>query len=364
MDGDRTALHFDFDNFNASSNLYLSGPGPTLQANSFSEAQIPDLCLPSSISLDQFVGIETDLSPQNHPGTSSAGQRSYPGHQDQATEHHSVLDAPYSVTYPHVVAPSLLDETPVLPPQLELLTRPSQLFDFPDLLLASESDIDTDPSTQRLTDDIQEAQTSFRKPSWTAASVAATSAPQHLLPGSQIQPYQTGSFPQTPETLVLIEQSNINGVPNIPGSNDHSSVQTESATTPSSPTFSTSATSGSIQCTWASCNKTFLTRSEYNHHSKNHTKPFQCASCSARHATKRQLDRHINEKHKTTEKYFCTVSACKRSLARNGKPFPRDDGCRKHMRRVHRMTEEQVKECGMDERTRMIRLGRKVRGRV
>ena len=34
------------------------------------------------------------------------------------------------------------------------------------------------------------------------------------------------------------------------------------------------------------------------------------------------------------------------------------------MRRVHRMIGEQVKECDMDERTRRIRLARKVRRRI
>lgn len=134
---------------------------------------------------------------------------------------------------------------------------------------------------------------------------------------------------------------------------------TSSSTHPS-PSLSGSADSSTIQCTWPSCDKKFRTRSEYNHHSKNHTRPFQCTSCLARHATKRQLDRHINEKHDPTENYYCIVSTCKRSLAQEGKPFRRDDGCRKHMKRVHRMTDEQVKECGMDEGTRLIRLGRKI----
>ena len=61
-----------------------------------------------------------------------------------------------------------------------------------------------------------------------------------------------------------------------------------------------------------------------------------------------------------TEKYYCTLTTCKRSLERLGKPFPRDDGCRRHMRKAHGMTEEQVRDVGMDEETRRIRSERKL----
>lgn len=43
----------------------------------------------------------------------------------------------------------------------------------------------------------------------------------------------------------------------------------------------------------------------------------------------------------------------------DGKPFPREDNCRKHMRNAHHMSEEQARICEMDEETKRIRRERK-----
>ncbi len=102
----------------------------------------------------------------------------------------------------------------------------------------------------------------------------------------------------------------------------------------------------------------------FSHHCRYHNLPFQCPSCPARQATKREFDRHVNSVHVHSEKYYCTVSTCNRSLDRSGKPFSREDGCRKHMRRKHRMTDDQVLTCGMDEETKRIRRQRKVARRT
>jgi hypothetical protein len=115
-----------------------------------------------------------------------------------------------------------------------------------------------------------------------------------------------------------------------------------------------------IQCTWPSCNKAFPSIHVYNHHFKNHSRPFQCGFCPARHATKRQRDRHVNERHSNTEGYYCSVLGCPRSSASGGKPFPRIENCRRHMMMVHKFTADQAKACDMDEETRKIRAGRKV----
>jgi hypothetical protein len=104
--------------------------------------------------------------------------------------------------------------------------------------------------------------------------------------------------------------------------------------------------------------------SYFSHHCKYHNLPFQCPSCPARQATKREFNRHINSIHVRTEKYYCTVSTCNRSLNKNGKPFSREDGCRKHMRTKHRVTDDQAVTCGMDEETKRIRRQRKVARRV
>jgi hypothetical protein len=119
-----------------------------------------------------------------------------------------------------------------------------------------------------------------------------------------------------------------------------------------------------IQCTWPSCNKAFPSIHIYNHHFKNHSRPFQCSFCPARHATKRQRDRHVNECHSNTEGYYCSVLGCPRSLASGGKLFPRIENCKRHMMMVHKFTSDQARACDMDEETRRIRAGRRVGRRV
>ncbi|KAN0110723.1 hypothetical protein V8E51_007110 [Hyaloscypha variabilis] len=103
---------------------------------------------------------------------------------------------------------------------------------------------------------------------------------------------------------------------------------------------------------------------KFSHHCRYHNLPFQCLSCQARQATKRELDRHINSVHNLTEKYYCPVTACTRSLSRDGKPFSREDGCRKHVRRRHRMMGDQKVECDMDNDTRRIHRERKAARRA
>jgi hypothetical protein len=49
---------------------------------------------------------------------------------------------------------------------------------------------------------------------------------------------------------------------------------------------------------------------------------------------------------------------------RQWEAFPCEDNCRKHMRKVHRFSEEQVRICDMDEETKRVRRGRKMGRRV
>lgn len=97
----------------------------------------------------------------------------------------------------------------------------------------------------------------------------------------------------------------------------------------------------------------------FSHHFKNHSRPFQCGFCPARHATKRQQDRHVNERHNNIEGYYCSVTTCVRSLASGGKSFSRIENCRRHMMMAHKFTAEQARICDMDEETRKICAGRK-----
>ncbi|KAH7360243.1 hypothetical protein BKA65DRAFT_181116 [Rhexocercosporidium sp. MPI-PUGE-AT-0058] len=143
-----------------------------------------------------------------------------------------------------------------------------------------------------------------------------------------------------------------------------------------------------VQCHWESCLKVFRTKTDLNHHLRYHSKPFQCPHCPLKQATKRHLDRHINERHFSTEKYYCTTIGCSRSInggagnINGGLCFKREDNCRRHMRNVHGVsgTDGVAAEslsgglCGlgsevcdrggvsMDESSRRIRMGRKVGG--
>ncbi|TDZ34201.1 hypothetical protein C8035_v009664 [Colletotrichum spinosum] len=73
-----------------------------------------------------------------------------------------------------------------------------------------------------------------------------------------------------------------------------------------------------------------------SHHKRYHERPHECAhpGCGKRFGTKTHLDRHINDKHKKTKKFHCTVSTCLYSKA-GGKSFPRKDNWRRHMVNIH-----------------------------
>ncbi|KAH7371810.1 hypothetical protein BKA64DRAFT_267287 [Cadophora sp. MPI-SDFR-AT-0126] len=119
------------------------------------------------------------------------------------------------------------------------------------------------------------------------------------------------------------------------------------------------ATTGTIECTWPSCPRSFVSRTVYNHHMKSHSKPFLCSLCTARHATKRHLDRHVNERHQMVEKYYCLVDHCKRSRKSGGSAFPRAENCKRHMIKVHKLNGSQIEDSDLDEETRRIRSVRK-----
>jgi len=58
-----------------------------------------------------------------------------------------------------------------------------------------------------------------------------------------------------------------------------------------------------------------------------------------RFGTKTHLDRHVNDKHNKTRKFYCTQSDCPYSR-QGGKSFPRKDNWRRHMINKHRVTPE------------------------
>ncbi|WYZ39266.1 hypothetical protein EsH8_III_001180 [Colletotrichum jinshuiense] len=87
------------------------------------------------------------------------------------------------------------------------------------------------------------------------------------------------------------------------------------------------------------CGRFFDQVHKLNHHKRYHERPHECAhpNCGKRFGTKTHLDRHINDKHKKTKKFHCTVSTCPYSKA-GGKSFPRKDNWRRHMVNIHQVT--------------------------
>ncbi|PVH84754.1 hypothetical protein DL98DRAFT_70112 [Cadophora sp. DSE1049] len=184
-------------------------------------------------------------------------------------------------------------------------------------------------------------------------------------------PFDRGAHPFTPplsqeaDTLDNINNSvssfNFTGVPKVfqdfgthdldtprssPWSQDSLSTYRSSLSTPpmrhQTDSIATTVRSSSVSlitCSWQGCDKVFSTKVDLNHHLRYHIKLFQCPHCSLKQATKRLLDRHINERHFLTEKYYCSFEGCPRSKeggSGNGaRYFTREDNCKRHMRQIH-----------------------------
>lgn len=78
-----------------------------------------------------------------------------------------------------------------------------------------------------------------------------------------------------------------------------------------------------------------------SHHKRYHDRPHECVhpGCTMRFGTKTHLDRHVNDKHNKTRKFYCTQHECPYSK-QGGKSFPRKDNWRRHMVNKHRISPE------------------------
>lgn len=106
-----------------------------------------------------------------------------------------------------------------------------------------------------------------------------------------------------------------------------------------SPSFADSLppTSKIIVCDQGSCvNNPFPTITALNRHMRYHNRPFLCPRCPRDFGTKTHLERHINERHDATEKYYCHVQNCiYAQTTQNGKFFLRKDNLRRHVGLKH-----------------------------
>ncbi|CCC07802.1 hypothetical protein SMACR_01368 [Sordaria macrospora] len=87
------------------------------------------------------------------------------------------------------------------------------------------------------------------------------------------------------------------------------------------------------------CHREFDQIHKLNHHKRYHERPHECThpNCTMRFGTKTHLDRHINDKHKKTRQFHCTVPECPWSR-QGGRSFPRKDNWRRHMINKHQIT--------------------------
>jgi hypothetical protein len=94
-------------------------------------------------------------------------------------------------------------------------------------------------------------------------------------------------------------------------------------------------------CDHERCDRVFDQIHKLNHHKRYHDRPHECVhpGCTMRFGTKTHLDRHINDKHNKTRKFYCTQHECPYSK-QGGKSFPRKDNWRRHMVNKHRIAPE------------------------
>ncbi|KAK4187249.1 hypothetical protein QBC35DRAFT_238011 [Podospora australis] len=87
------------------------------------------------------------------------------------------------------------------------------------------------------------------------------------------------------------------------------------------------------------CDRVFDQVHKLNHHKRYHERPHVCPheGCQNKFGTKTHLDRHINDKHCKTRKFYCTQPECPYSR-QGGKSFPRKDNWRRHMLNKHHIT--------------------------
>ncbi|AEO65232.1 50799b07-e1f8-4da4-91bb-c4ab4e9774d0 [Thermothielavioides terrestris] len=95
---------------------------------------------------------------------------------------------------------------------------------------------------------------------------------------------------------------------------------------------------------------------QFNHHRRYHDRPYECThpGCGRSFGTITHLNRHVNDKHVKTRKFYCTQPDCAYSR-QGGKSFPRKDNWKRHMMNKHHIDpqnetdEEVLADVAMDE---------------
>jgi hypothetical protein len=92
------------------------------------------------------------------------------------------------------------------------------------------------------------------------------------------------------------------------------------------------------------CGKFFTKKFLRNKHHKVHAPPHACDFCRMRFPVKRDMNRHIRDRHRKEAgivgtPYFCTATACKRHM---DQPFTRRVNMLRHVRKQHPRDEEAI----------------------
>lgn len=166
-----------------------------------------------------------------------------------------------SIPSSHIAATSPLDGPFSLSSVPELVSTSQNVVALSNFSSAPEN-IHSGISFPEVVSDTPANATSVSQPFRGGFSIAATNTRQHLLPEDPAS-YNTCPTPQTPKSFSSIKEIPWTGLQHTSRSSDDSLGGSTSTTTQSNPNASGTASPNTIQCTWAVCSKTFLTRSEY-----------------------------------------------------------------------------------------------------
>lgn len=229
---------FDFDNHNTSLDLFLSKSGSTVPTNCLNNQVLSNpnnLFDPTILALDHAVRFNAGELNHEQPGLSIYLGRTVDNpnshhRQDPKGLHLELREVPVT-TFSQTIAPNLVDNALAIPPSIqEPPSRSPYIYDI---------------------------------------SVAAAATRQHSLQSFRATSDQAGLALYTSNSQLAIDESyscstrhlSRNGDVLVEGSTSISTQTTLSSST--SPSSLGSTTFNAIHCTWASCGKAFLTRSEY-----------------------------------------------------------------------------------------------------
>lgn len=256
-------------NLDVSSDLYHSVGLPLYATSLHREQNLTDTWTPSDLfdlSLGELFTSGIEGLTNIIPGMSTSAGRRIPSsasfHQIQEEGHLSDLGVSCSVPSSHIAATSPLDGPFSLSSVPKLVSTSQNVVALPNFSPAPEN-IHSGISFHQVASNTPADPISVPQPFHGGFSIAATNTRQYLLPDDPAS-HRACPIPQTPKSFSSIEEEiPCTGLRHTSRSGDHSLEESTSTTTRSNPNLLDTKSPNTIQCTWAACGKTFLTRSEY-----------------------------------------------------------------------------------------------------